>query len=57
MAAAQVQPSELQAVVGSKGYFPADMPVQNYPQDFVEGWCIPWWQNIMGMIQQNRKTA
>lgn len=57
MAAAQVQPSELQAVVGSKGYFPADMPVQNYPQDFVEGWCIPWWQNIVGMIQQNRKTA
>ena len=55
MAVAQVQPSELQAVVGSKGYFPADMPVQNYPQDFVEGWCIPWWQNIMGMIQQNRR--
>lgn len=55
MAAAQVQPSELQAVVGSKGYFPADMPVQNYPQDFVEDWCIPWWQNILEMIQQNRK--
>ena len=55
MAAAQVQPSELQAVVGSKGYFPADMPVQNYPRDFVEGWCIPWWQNILEMIQQNRK--
>ena len=50
----QVQPSELQAVVGKKGYFPADMPVQNYPQDFVEGWCIPWWQNIVEMIQQNR---
>ena len=54
MTASQVQPSELQAVVGKKGYFPADMPVQNYPQDFVEGWCIPWWQNIVEMIQQNR---
>ena len=54
MASSHVQPAELQAVVGSKGYFPADMPVQNYPQDFVEGWCIPWWQNIMGMIQANR---
>lgn len=56
MAAAQVQPSELQAVVGSKGYFPADMPVQSYPQDFVEGWCIPWWKNIVEMIQQNRSV-
>ena len=56
MEANHVFPEELQQVVGEKGYFPADMPVNQYPQDFVEGWCIPWWKNIFDMIQQNRNV-
>lgn len=57
MAANHVAPQELQNVVGQKGYMPADMPVKDYPQDFVEGWVLVWWQNIMGMIESNRKSA
>ena len=56
MEANHVFPEELQQVVGEKGYFPEDMPVNQYPQDFVEGWCIPWWKNIFDMIQQNRNV-
>ena len=56
MEANHVTPEELQQVVGEKGYFPEDMPVRQYPQDFVEGWCIPWWKNIFDLIQQNRNV-
>ncbi len=37
MAANNVTPEELQTVVGQRGYFPADMPVKDYPADFVSG--------------------
>lgn len=54
MTASHVQPDELQRVVGEKGYFPSDMPVEQYPQDFVEGWCIPFWPQITEMISTHR---
>lgn len=54
MAAANVSESELRGVVGNKGYFPADMPVKSYPADFVEGWCIPHWQKIVEVVENDR---
>lgn len=55
MAANNVTPQEIQAVVGQRGYFPADMPVQNYPQDFVQGCLVGAWSQVLGMITSNRK--
>lgn len=53
MAASSTKPEQLQYVVGTvKGYFPADMPVAQYPEDFVEQWCIPFWTNIQQVIQE-----
>lgn len=54
MAANHVTPQELQTVVGQRGYFPADMPVQNYPHDFVQGCLVAAWQQVYGMIEANR---
>ena len=56
MAANHVTPQELQAVVGQRGYFPADMPVQNYPQDFVQGCLVAAWAQVFGMIESNRTS-
>lgn len=37
MSANKVSCEELQGVVGKRGYFPEDMPIKDYPADFVEG--------------------
>lgn len=43
---------QLQQAVGSKGYFPADMPANQYPQDFVEGCLIAAWPQVYDLICQ-----
>ena len=49
-----VTPDELQAVVGQRGYFPADMPVKDYPMDFVDGCLVAAWDQVAQMIVNNR---
>lgn len=49
-----VLPDEIQKVVAGRGYFPGDMPVKDYPADFVAGWCIPNWEKIFEVVQSNR---
>ena len=46
---------DIQGVVGSKGYFPEDMKISDYPEDFVNGWIIKWWSEIVRMSQEIRK--
>lgn len=50
-----VTESEIQFVVGMRGYFPENMPIANYPPDFVQGVLIGAWAQVFGMIQENRK--
>lgn len=50
-----VTESEIQLVVGMRGYFPENMPIANYPPDFVQGVLIGAWAQVFGMIQENRK--
>ena len=52
MAANNVTPEELQTVVGQRGYFPADMPVKDYPADFVSGCLVAAWPQVLEMIYQ-----
>lgn len=45
MLAANISPKELQSLVGKKGYFPADMPIRDYPKDFVDGCLVARWSD------------
>lgn len=45
-----VEAAEVQAVVGARGYFPADMPLEDYPEDFVTGVLIGAWDQVCSMI-------
>lgn len=49
-----VTPEEVVYVVSQKGYFPADMAFRDYPQDFIDGWMLPCWAQIVAKIKENR---
>ena len=54
MSANKVSSEELQGVVGKRGYFPEDMPIKDYPADFVEGCLIGAWPQVYQMVLDNR---
>lgn len=54
MQSKEVAPIEIQQVVAQKGYFPRDMPIQNYPLDFIQGVLIGAWEKVYEKIQENR---
>ena len=43
---------DIQAVVEARGYFPGDMPVRDYPKDFVDGCLVGAWDKVYGMIKE-----
>ena len=51
----KIEEWEIKNLVGSKGYFPADMPVADYPPDFIEGWCIGYWDQVKSAVMQIRE--
>lgn len=55
MVANQVDEWDIQAVVESRGYFPADMPVRDYPKDFVDGCLVGAWNKVYGMIKDMKE--
>jgi hypothetical protein len=54
MKANKVSAQEIQAVVGLKGYFPGDMPIQDYPPDFVDGVLVGAWSQVYDCILESR---
>ncbi|RKJ79192.1 ATP-binding protein [Butyricicoccus sp. 1XD8-22] len=50
----RVTEAEIRLVVSEKGYFPLDMPVTDYPQDFIQGVLIGAWEQVFKMIQEER---
>lgn len=54
MHANSVSCEELQGVVGKRGYFLEDMPIKDYPADFVEGCLIGAWPQVYQMVLDNR---
>ena len=54
MNANSVSCEELQAVVGKRGYFPEDMPIRDYPADFVEGCLVAAWPQVLQMVLDSR---
>ncbi len=49
---------DIQNAVGGKGYFPSDMPIEKYPEDFVMGCLVGAWPKVLAMIDEvNAKTV
>lgn len=55
MIANRVTEWDVQTVVGAKGYFPSDMPIEQYPEDFVQGCLIAAWPKVYELIRKTQK--
>lgn len=47
---------EIQNAVAARGYFPSDMPIRDYPGDFISGVLVGAWGQVFRMIKQARET-
>ena len=52
MAANNVTAQDIQQAVAHKGYFPADMPLKDYPQDFVMGCLVAAFPQMLEVIKE-----
>lgn len=43
---------DIQNVVEARGYFPGNMPVADYPKDFVDGCLVAAWDTVYGFIKE-----
>lgn len=46
---------EIRAVVAARGYFPEDVQVWDYPDDFINGVLIGAWDQVHNMIKEARE--
>lgn len=51
-----VSEEEIQTVVANKGYFPKNTPIQNYPEEFINGVLVGAWQQVYQCIKQLRES-
>ncbi len=56
MAANNVTAQDIQQAVAYKGYFPADMPIADYPEDFVMGCLVAAFPQMLQVINQLKKV-
>lgn len=56
MAANNVTAQDIQQAVAYKGYFPADMPIADYPDDFVMGCLVGAFPQMLQVIQELKKV-
>lgn len=54
MIASQISEDEIKQLVGAKGYFPADMAIADYPKDFIDGWCVGYWDQVKAAVIEIR---
>lgn len=52
MIASDISELEIRKAVSDKGYFPVDMPVRDYPIDFINGVLIGAWEQVKTMIKK-----
>lgn len=52
MAANNVTAQDIQRAVAHKGYFPADMPLQDYPKDFIMGCLVAAFPQMLEVIKE-----
>lgn len=56
MEANEVDEWDIQNVVAARGYFPADMPVRDYPADFVDGCLVGAWDKVFEIIREMKQN-
>lgn len=56
MIANHVTEWDIQNAVGEKGYFPSDVPIEQYPDDFVQGCLVAAWPKVYDLIVKTQKT-
>lgn len=56
MIANHVSEWDVQNAVGEKGYFPSDLPIEQYPDDFIQGCLIAAWPKVYDLIMKTQKT-
>ena len=56
MIANKVDEWEVQNIAAARGYVTADMRVADYPEDFVAGWAVGFWPQLLAAIKEARKT-
>ena len=54
MAASGITEQQIRAAVATKGYFPEDMPISAYPEDFVSGVLVGAWKQIVEFINEQK---
>ena len=54
MAASGITEQQIRAAVATKGYFPEDMPISAYPEDFVSGVLVGAWSQIVDFINEQK---
>lgn len=54
MAASGITEQQIRAAVAAKGYFPEDMPISAYPEDFVSGVLVGAWKQIVDFINEQK---
>lgn len=52
-----VTEAELRKVVSDKDKYPADTPVSEYDGRFITNWVIKYWNQILPIVEANRKGA
>lgn len=55
MAASNVCEWDIQSVVEARGYFPADMNIWDYPEDFINGVLVGAWPQVLAMIREMKE--
>ena len=57
MAANDVCEWDIQNVVGARGYYPADTPIEKYDPGFVQGVLVGAWQKVHAMIREMKESG
>lgn len=50
MTANSITEEQIRRAVAGKGYFPEDMPIKDYPVDFISGVLVGAWEQVKAMI-------
>lgn len=48
--------AQVQQVVAQKGHYDATVPIAEYHDEFITGWCIQHWQNIVNLITAEKSA-
>lgn len=53
MTASGITEAQIRKVVGAKGYYPESTPIKNYAPDFVDGWVVACFPQIVNFVKEN----